>query len=924
MTLRLKNKPSQGLSFNGSQYIEVQNLGNLTPDRLDAFSLVCWFRTSSIDFGSLICKAENSGNFAGYFWGVGDTTAGNIWFNFEGIGGGVEIRTTSSGFNDGKWHCCVVTKASGSSDASDFTIYVDGVSQTTSTDANALTGSTLNSEPLNIGARNADLFFNGYLRDGQYYDYELTLSDVQSIYNNGRLVDILGINFSGDGPISYWPLEISSLDTVNEGSAFDGTLVNYSTNGLRASFNDRKNTYSLDFDGVNQYASMPHDASLTFTDTDPYTVVAWAAHDGTDSGYLISKMDNAPNGWGCTFESDGQMRMLQEDDLTGLSRIRYSNTGAVPTDNKIHLLVYRYNGNADVDGMTMFVDNEEVSSYITDSNDAANTFGGTNDINFAARSSGTGDLKKQKQCWVAVYSGALSDEEIESIYLAGMGAPPPKENRLLTTWFNRTDDGATVAAFPNDVTLFSSPRYSIERYQPPTTSGKLTNSYSPVALYSLDISLNDSLGGLPDLTVLQGSADYVRYESGAHGSFSSDSLVLGLTTPEASLQITGDLTIELTFYCRNLDQTSLLIRQSGPSDSEADNCLYQLEVSPEGALIYFSEYNAGTNTVYTTPTGIIEEEGLYHIVLVRNSNVLYFYVNGVLVDQSGTINTPTGGGDGTFYIGGNPPSFSFSGVLSNVKIINGALTESEVLLESNLVLGEVDKIAPFVYEPPWYSGAVEAWDADNYDGVRDLNPIAGTNIPLISSASDVTETDWNGEATLTLADNAYANAYFGVVPDGMHIHIIRTEPDSSKTVMICDGRTTNADRSFSGWDSGVPSTRLVLSAGTTAALAVDPLFNLDPDAWYIYVARAGNGVDGKYWVRKLDDLTTYTGVLNSGDGDIDGLRLWNRYAPFNSAYRACSEWKASAVFSGTYSDTEVEELIDRITSEYSALTTPKI
>ena len=697
MSLLFKGKPEGSLSFNGvDQYVQLPNEPTLRQDRLDAFSVSAWVRTLDT-FGTIYCTQDDlvgpglggqglhvfllNGQFQLRFWGL---------FG-QGLSVGSQDFTT---INDGKWHHVLVTKTAGASNSGTISMYVDGISSAIQTYENDLTStSTISSGVICIGARNADSgYLNGYLRDVQYYDYELTAGDASTIYNNSHIFDTMGSQLTGNKPIAYWKLNTNVLDTANTGILYDGTLINYGNNGLRKAAPKRQNSYSLNFDGVTQYGSMPHDSSLTFVDTDQYTIAAWVAHDGTDGGYIISKIDSSLNGWGATIEGNGQMRMIQEDDSTGLARIRYSNTGAVPSDDNPHLLIYRYNGSADVTGMTMFIDNNEVSSYITFSNSAANTFGGTNEINFAARSSGTGALKKQKQYWVAVYSGVITEEEMEAIYLAGPFAPPPRSNRLLTAWFNNGGKTTTVPAFPADVTLNNGPSYKIEKYQPSVSAGKLDDSFSPVALYNFDTTVSDSSGNLlPDFSVDTGQIRYARYQSGASGFYSENGNdILDLASSEASLQITGDLTIQITFYCRSLSNTSIFVRQSGPAASEtsADNTLYQLAVLSDGSLDYFAETGSGTDITYSTPTGIIEEGKIYHISLVRESNILYFYVNGILLDTSGVLSAPTDGSNGTFQIG-QIGGLSILGVLSNVKIIASALTEDEIQQETDKVFGRV-------------------------------------------------------------------------------------------------------------------------------------------------------------------------------------------------------------------------------------------
>jgi len=994
MSLTFKHRPSNAMSFNGNQHIEVPHNDLLTPDRLDPFSLVCWFRTSNPDFGSLISKAENTGDFRGYYWGVGDTTPGNIWFRFEGVGGGaarLQIRTTTSGFNNGQWHCCIVTY-SGNSDVSGLTIYVDGTAQPTSTDTNNLTGSTLNTEPLNIGARNSDRFFTGYLKHGQYYDYELVQSDVNVIYNGGRMIDVKGLELSGNMPVGYWPLKDGPLHTHLadgydlDGYELDGATVNYNNslveNGLRSGGDSRANPYSLVLNGTNQYGEIPHDPSLTFDTADPYTIVFWASRPSGADGHIIAKRNTSLDGWGIYIYPNGEIRHSQEDG--GSFRGRDSDADAFPDDNLPHFITCEYDGSSDSSGMSFSADNIDIGS-VNVSNDSPTSYGGTTDISIGARDTGLVTFEGNIY-WVAVYNGTISLEDREAMYLAGPLAPPPKENRLLTSWCNNpliiphsnysinfdntgwvdlnapaeldvfdydttwaislwvksTDSGINylwaynhpdavssegqcgvqmrdsgkfrtyleqvsdgndftvttssggwndgewhhvvfnkvsnsspvvasdfeiwvdgrsesldnddtdsitstcidasavhnlgsrsdgestltgqmddvamfdrplsgteitsiynggttknvtdttafsnligywymgdddtfptlldysgnsnpaimtdmdsgdiiedapktliVPSYPSAVRLENSPKYNIQRYTLPISAGKLGTDYDPLALFPLDTNLIDeSSNGRETLSVEAGSESYVRYESGAHGAYMDGTNEFGQSSTDSDLQITGDITVEWTYYCRQLPSSGedQFVRMGGPSDSSADNVLYQSSVLSTGALQYFAEHSGGTNISYTTSAGVIEEGKLYHCTMKRESSVVSFYLNGVLVGESGTLTDPTGGSSGLLTIGYN--TATSEGIISNVKIIDRALSDYDINKETDKALGRVSVSDLF-------SGIIIDLDANNAVGTTTTDEVtdASTNAYLFE--------DLNGPVGLNQSDSDF-------------------------------------------------------------------------------------------------------------------------------------------------------------------------
>ena len=65
-------------------------------------------------------------------------------------------------------------------------VYYDGVSQTLTTQTNALTGSILNNTTPEIGRRGTNWPFNGLIDDVRIYNRALSPDEIRRLYNIGR------------------------------------------------------------------------------------------------------------------------------------------------------------------------------------------------------------------------------------------------------------------------------------------------------------------------------------------------------------------------------------------------------------------------------------------------------------------------------------------------------------------------------------------------------------------------------------------------------------------------------------------------------------------------------------------------------------------------------------------------------------------
>lgn len=194
---------------------------NIRLERDLKFSWSIWFKTGS-NAGQIIIGKEGSGRI-GYYTYI--SSVGKITFTLCNTSTNRQVvETINGGWNDRSWHHLVVAHG-GVSSASSMAIYVDGVLEATNTVLDALTATIATGERLYFGARNYDLattYFRGLLAEPVLFLSELSLAEVNEMYNGGTPVDpattsmasYLAFHWSfGDG---YNPAElvVMSVDDI--------------------------------------------------------------------------------------------------------------------------------------------------------------------------------------------------------------------------------------------------------------------------------------------------------------------------------------------------------------------------------------------------------------------------------------------------------------------------------------------------------------------------------------------------------------------------------------------------------------------------------------------------------------------------------------------------------------------------------------
>tara|TARA_R110002020_G_scaffold205276_2_gene409839 strand:- start:165 stop:872 length:708 start_codon:yes stop_codon:yes gene_type:complete len=168
--------------FDGTDdYIDFGDV--LDFDRFNPFSIGCWFkrnRSGTSEF--LVAKQESSGNYRGYtFLLPDDDNKLTIVFRHNAAGYGRLIVDGATAITDTNWHYGVVTY-DGSSVTAGIKIYLDGLDNTGSV-TGTLSSTTVNSIPLQIGARNNGNCFDGNIASTHIYNRELSSSEVLHNYN---------------------------------------------------------------------------------------------------------------------------------------------------------------------------------------------------------------------------------------------------------------------------------------------------------------------------------------------------------------------------------------------------------------------------------------------------------------------------------------------------------------------------------------------------------------------------------------------------------------------------------------------------------------------------------------------------------------------------------------------------------------------
>jgi hypothetical protein len=374
--------------FDGvNEYITMGDVLGFEYD--EPFSVSCWFKSTSTTTRHMVSKTDGSSG-----WLLTLAVGQVRWKLVSSSGGSSCGIITTPTYNDGAWHHVVATySASTPGSVADMAVYIDGSLATTTTESDPLGSNTIaNSASFNVSGRtDGSALFPGSIDDVTVYDRELTLDEVQEIYNGGLPRENRSLN-SASNIVGYW-------------------LMGDLTAGGSSHFATR-------FDGVNEYVTMGD--VLGFEYTEAFSISHWIKTTDTNA-FTVCKStigSNQYRGYGVGLNAGYVDWRLRSDNATN-NQIHAIGTTLV-NDGDWHHVVVTWDGNASpgAAGLHIYVDGGP-DEAVPDIDNLSATITSTAPFNLGIRNNVdnpyAGSLSD-----VAIYDKELSAVEIVEIYNNGI------------------------------------------------------------------------------------------------------------------------------------------------------------------------------------------------------------------------------------------------------------------------------------------------------------------------------------------------------------------------------------------------------------------------------------------------------------------------------------------------------------------------
>jgi hypothetical protein len=462
--------------------------------------------------------------------------------------------------------------------------------------------------------------FNGSISEIKIWNRDLSAAEVQALYNSTK--PKMSASSIESGLVGHWALNSEGYNSVT-GRVDDKTpYENYGTNYGATLTTDRmgQSNGAMSFDGSNDYIDVGNAASLRDMGS-AVTVAAWAkynAYGGGGQAYSVIAVKGYP--W--TF-------LMENPDQKIRFRVSAGGVDANAQDSAVHELNrwYYFVGTYDGENIRIYKDGVQVGFTpqtgalgVVDTTAKIGTYQGT-DYNF------NGSIAD-----VRIYNRALSAMEINTLY---------------NSYNPRVASDSLQKGLVLDMPLTSS--YTAEG----AAGSELIDDRTP---YSNDgQNYGTTVGN--SYTSFDGNNDYV------------------LITDKDSLDLTTDFTISAWIYPKTEVNYYNSIVNKG-------NWRYYLGLYNDNRLdLWINNAVSATaasglslNTWYHIAWVHSSSSGDYDIVYVNGDNSSSLSINGNLPDPS---TDATNLGIGAYADFG---SYAFNGSMSDVKIYNRALSDSEIKL----------------------------------------------------------------------------------------------------------------------------------------------------------------------------------------------------------------------------------------------------
>ena len=422
----------------------------------------------------------------------------------------------------------------------------------------------------------------------------------------------------------------------------------YTSGGAMDEITIPRSKYAVQFNGSSQYltAGSTSDFKFLHDATSDYTIEAWvypttvssaiqpciistAAYSGHIGTLLCVGVLNA-----------GDIFLSFYNGSTGSNAARVTAGGVVVVNQWQHIAATFV---ASTKAIAIYVNGVAISTSINGSDPATRSYSSSNSTYVLAAG------RQQYTTPGGYWAGYISNLRItKSLVYTTNFLPPAAPLNAITNTVLFTCQSSTIV--DNSTNAFVI-----------TNNGSATVQSSVLPTHTANRYLTDA--------TLQASLfDEVSITNNKYGvSFNGSSQYLSSTTTNALAFGTGDYTVECWLYLTNTTGSKIII------SGTATNSFY---------LRYGTSYGVN-NGLGIGKAGASDNENCsftfltntwYHVAVVRQTNVVKFFINGGLQTTSGTGTASLSyGNETTSYIGwgGTPSAEFFSGYLSNLRILKG-------------------------------------------------------------------------------------------------------------------------------------------------------------------------------------------------------------------------------------------------------------
>ena len=421
------------VSFDGSNDFMSTDFG-LTPSSYSAYSFGGWVYFNAFTSGAGPFNVVQGTNWNSWtsntFIRVNSATSILIYHTDDSTYRHTSVPYTLS-LNT--WHHFVQVW-----DGSDVKLYIDGALRGTL--ASVTSWRDFGNNVRFSAGRGRSGYYNCLVDEAIWFSSALSASDVTSIYNNGTPNDISSLN-----PVGWWRMGDNDSGTgttiTDQGSGGNnGTLTNgptFSTNVPQAPIvlPSITNTYSVSFDGVDDYVTMSNPTSLNFQGS--FTISLWVMYTNISSSFnfLVDKSTDV---------TTRQYSLYLRDQTTGTKTFSFygvdsvgnqqffNSTGSIAVNTWNHVAVVCNSGVTD--GTKLYINGvaETLGTFTVASNASAPfQLGKRSDNSY---------LHQGLMDEVAVFDSALAASYIASIY--NNGVPNDISSLNPVGWWRMGDNGS--------------------------------------------------------------------------------------------------------------------------------------------------------------------------------------------------------------------------------------------------------------------------------------------------------------------------------------------------------------------------------------------------------------------------------------------------------------------------------------------------